>query len=172
MPGQFINRSNLGNVKFQNTNGTGNAIFSIASAALITPYLIYQIYQPAIVPGAITLPDHATNSGVLNPDLVGGSPAICLYINPEDGNNVDHTAELAGLVGNRTHLTLSWTGGNYVTYDCLSTAFEYNSTPGVLNFYYDTVYGNAPYGSINVIASSGTGASYTNQEVTISYVII
>jgi len=177
MPGQFINTGTnpFGKVSLINNSNSGNASFKNGSSGgggPFAPYLIYQIYQPAIVPGAITLPDHATNTGVLNPDLVGGSPAICLYINPEDGNNVDHTAELAGLVGNHTHLTLSWTGGNYVTYDCLSTAFHYDATPGVSNFYYDTVYGGSPYGSINVIASSGTGASYTNQEVTISYVII
>jgi hypothetical protein len=172
MPGQFINRSNSGNAKLQNTNGTGNAVFSIASVAPITPYLIYQIYQPAIVPGAITIPDHATNSGLLNPNLVGTNPAIALYINPYDGNNVDHSAQLMGLVGNHTHLTLSWTGGNYVTYDCLSTAFQYDSTAGVLNFYYDVPYGTAPFGSITVLSSSGTGASYTNQTVSISYIII
>jgi hypothetical protein len=176
MPGQFINSGTnpFGNLVLTNNSNSGNLVFSKGEALVgpFAPYLIYQIYQPALVPGAITLPDHATNTGVLNPDLVGGSPAIALYINPEDGNNVDHTAELVGLVGNHTHLTLSWTGGNYVTYDCLSTAFHYDSTPGVSNFYYDVVFGGSPYGSINVIASSGTGASYTNQEVTISYIII
>lgn len=176
MPGQFINTGTTvgGGLSLKNTNGTGNAIFSIANnnSGPITPYLIYQIYQPAIVPGAITIPDHATNNGLLNPNLVGTNPSISLYINPEDGNNVDHTSELMGLVGNHTHLTLSWTGGNYVTYDCLSTAFEFDSNQGVLNFYYDVQYGTAPYGSVNVIASSNTGGSYTNQTVTITYTII
>jgi hypothetical protein len=142
------------------------------SGGPFAPYLIYQIYQPAIVPGAITIPDHATGQGLLNPDLVGQDPSIALYINPEDGSNVDHTSELMGLVGNHTHLTLSWTGGNYVTYDCQSTAFEFDGGGGIVNFYYDCVYGAASFGSITVLASSNTGASYTNQEVSISYVII
>ena len=175
MPGQFINTgTNLfGKVSLINNSNSGNLSFNKGGGSgPISPYLIYQIYQPAIVPGAITIPDHATNNGLLNPNLVGTNPAIALYINPYDGNNVDHSAQLMGLVGNHTHLTLSWTGGNYVTYDCLSTAFEYDGNPGILNFYYDVAYGTAPFGSITVLSSSGTGASYTNQEVTISYVII
>lgn len=177
MPGQFINTGITpgGKLSLVNTNNTGNALFKVMggnSNGPFTPYLIYQIYQPALVPGAITMPNHATNNGLLNPDLVGQDPSVSLYINPEDGNNVDHTSELMGLVGNHTHLTLSWTGGNYVTYDCSSAAFEFDSTPGVTNFYYDCVFGNAPFGSITILSSSGTGASYTNQTVTISYTII
>jgi hypothetical protein len=175
MPGQFINTgiNPFGKVSLINNSNSGNLSFNKGGGSgPISPYLIYQIFQPAIVPGAITIPDHATSQGLLNPNLVGTSPSIALYINDQDGNNVHHISELMGLVGNHTHLTLSWTGGNYVTYDCSSTAFEYDANQGTLNFYYDTVYGTAPYGSVNVIASSGTGASYTNQEVTISYVII
>ena len=174
MPGQFINKGTNPNGKLSlaNNSNTGNLLFSVPTATPIAPYLIYQIYQPAIVPGAITIPDHSNSQGLLNPNLVGTSPSIALYINPYDGDNVDHTAQLMGLVGNHTHLTLSWTGGNYVTYDCLSTAFEYDANQGILNFYYDTVMGAAPYGSVTVLTSSNTGGSYTNQTVSISYTII
>jgi hypothetical protein len=175
MPGRFINNSNSGGLRLTNTANAGNALFKVMGGnggGPFAPYLIYQIYQPAIVPGAVTIPNHATNNGLLNPDLVGQDPSVALYINPEDGNNVDHTPELMGLVGNHTHLTLSWTGGNYVTYDCQSTAFEFDSAQGVANFYYDCVYGGATFGSVTVLASSGTGASYTNQAITISYIIV
>jgi len=176
MPGQFINTGTTpgGSLKLANTADAGNATFNSigGSGGPFTAYIIYEIYQPAIVPGAVTLPDHATNTGTLNLDMVGVSPAIALYINPQNGNNVDYTTQLMGLVGNHTHLTFSWTGGNYVTYDCQSTAFQYDGSPGLLNFYYDTVYGTAPFGSVNIIASSNTGASYTNQELTITYTIV
>ena len=176
MPGQFINTGNTPGGKFSlvNTNNTGNATFRKGGAPVgdITPYQIFPSYTPAISPGWITIPNHTTSQGLLNPELVGTTPSIALYFNTFAGDNTDYTSQLLGLVGNHTQLTLSWTGGNYVTYDCLSTAFEYDGGGGVLNLYYDPQYGAAPYGSVNVIASSGTGASYASQTVTISYTII
>lgn len=176
MPGQFINTGNTpgGNLKLTNTNNLGNFVFNTGGAPVgnITPYAIFPSYTPAISPGWITIPDHTNSQGLLNPELVGTTSSIGLYFNTVAGDSTDYTSELLGLVGNHTHLTLSWPGGNYVTYDCLSTAFEYDGGSGILNLYYDPQYGAAPFGSVNVIASSGTGASYTNQTITISYVII
>jgi len=171
MPGQFINKSNSGNFQLLNTNNTGNALFSknASESPAIGPYTIFANYSPAVSYGWITIPDHASMMGVLDPNLVGTDPAYALYINAFDGSDTDQSANLIGLVGNSTQLTLSWGMGSYVTYNCSPQAFEFNGGAGVINLYYDSVYGSAPFGSISVFSSSGT---YTNEAITITYITI
>jgi hypothetical protein len=173
MPGQFINTGNTpgGKLSLVNTNNLGNALFyKVGATTTLTPWYIYDLYEPATGVAFITIPDHNIGQGLLNPNAVGTTPTIALYINPSNGFGTDYTTDLMGLVGNHTHLTLSWGTSDFVTYDCTSLAFEYNNSQGPLNFFYDADYGTAPFGSVNVIATSGT--AYVTGPVTISYTLI
>jgi hypothetical protein len=186
MAGQFINRLNSGGgLRVTNNSDAGNLILSksvipllgrrrgrITSYSNITPYSIGDTLNTAQDNGQITIPDFNNLVGLLNPDMAGSNVFISLYINPYDSDGTDRTSELAGLVGNHTHLTLSWGTGDYTTYDCQFNAFQFDSNQGTLNFYYDAFQGSAPFSSLSVLSSSGTGASYSGQPITISYNII
>ena len=186
MAGQFINRLNSGGgLRVTNSSGVGNLILSksaepllgrrrgrITSYSDITPYSIQSVLNVAQDSGQITIPDFNNNVGLLNPDTAGSNVFISLYINPYDSDGTDRTSELSGLVGNHTHLTLSWGISDYTTYDCQSDAFEFNSNGGTLNFYYDAFQGSASFRSLSVLSSSGTGDSYSGQPITISYNIL
>lgn len=170
----MVNNNNVGNLELNKniTPPLGRGRGRITSYSDITPYFIQPILNVAQDSGQITIPDFNNNVGLSDPDMVGSNVFISLYIDPYDSDGTDRTSELSGLVGNHTHLTLTWDTDNYTTYDCQSTTFQFDSNGGTLNFYYDAFQGSAPFRSINVLSSSGTGDSYSGQPITISYNIL
>jgi hypothetical protein len=115
-------------------------------------YYLVQDYNPAIDNGSITFPDHATNIGQLNPNLVGQSDystyATQIYINGYDFYGNNNFGYLSKIINNFGMLTLTQ-GSNEVVYSFTNQSFQSDTNPD--SVFADFVYEGSPFGSITVL---------------------
>ena len=110
-------------------------------------------YNPALNDGTITFPNHTTNLGIADPNLILSESG--LYINFTDALNVDRTAILTSMTTNSGTIRLEQ-AAYHIEFSFTPGAFRiYNNLTSDISVYWDT-YGGAPTGTLSLVSSSGT----------------
>lgn len=125
-------------------------VVSKSNVSSLGQWYLHDSYSPALGPGWITFPDHATQTGSLDPNLVGQNvpgTAVQIYINPIDATGTDYTQQLLQLVGNFCILVLNQ-GANTVTYATTPQSFEVGAYEN--NIYADWTFNQSVEGSITI----------------------
>jgi hypothetical protein len=111
-------------------------------------------YNPALNDGTITFPNHVTNLGLEDPNLILSDAS--LYINFTDALNVDRTAILTSMTTNSGTIRLSQ-AVYHIEFSFTPGAFRIYTPPGgsQTSVYWDT-FSTAPTGTLSLVSSSGT----------------
>jgi hypothetical protein len=112
-------------------------------------------YNPAIVDGSITFPNHTTDLGIADPNLILSDAS--LYINFIDALNVDRTAILTSMTTNSGTIRLSQ-AAYHIEFSFTPGAFRIHPSPSTglgISVYWDSI-PSAPTGTLSLVSSSGT----------------
>ena len=109
-------------------------------------------YNPALNDGTITFPNHTTDVGIADPNLIISDAS--LYINLIDTNMVDRTALFTSMLTNNGTIRLSQ-GVYHIEFSFTPGAFRiYSQSGNDISVYWDT-FGGAPTGTLSVSSTSG-----------------
>ena len=110
-------------------------------------------YNPALNDGTITFPNHTTNLGIADPNLIISDAS--LYINLIDTNMVDRTAILTSMTTNNGTIRLTQ-GVYHIEFSFTPGAFRiYSQSVTDISVYWDDKVGPPPTGTLSVSSTSG-----------------
>ncbi len=129
-----------------NSAGVGAGTYSLVSGLAG--------YNPAITAGTITFPNHTTDLGITDPNLIISDAS--LYINFIDTNMVDRTTILTSMTTNSGTIRLSQ-NVYHIEFSFSPGAFRIYTAPGGSNtsVYWDDKVGTPPTGVLGLVSTSG-----------------
>jgi hypothetical protein len=111
-------------------------------------------FNPALNDGTITFPNHTTNLGIADPNLILEDAS--LYINFIDALNVDRTTILTSMTTNSGTIRLSQ-AAYHIEFSFTPGAFRiHNQYPDDVSVYWNDKVGVPPTGTLDLVSSSGT----------------
>jgi len=112
-------------------------------------------YNPAITAGTITFPNHTSDLGITDPNLIISDAS--LYINLIDANSVNRTAILTSMTTNSGTIRLSQ-GVYHIEFSFTPGAFRIYTSPGGpdTSVYWDDKVATPPTGTLGLVSTSGT----------------
>jgi hypothetical protein len=111
-------------------------------------------YNPALNDGTITFPNHTTDLGEADPNLILEDAS--LYINFIDTNMVDRTTILTSMTTNSGTIRLSQTV-YHIEFSFTPGAFRIHPSPSTglgISVYWDSI-PSAPTGTLSLVSTSG-----------------
>jgi hypothetical protein len=110
-------------------------------------------YNPGLNSGTITFPNHTTNLGIADPNLIISDAS--LYINLIDTNGVDRTTILTSMTTNNGTIRLSQSV-YHIEFSFTPGAFRiFNGFGPDVSIYWDDKVGPPPTGTLSVSSTSG-----------------
>ena len=110
-------------------------------------------YNPALTSGTITFPNHITDLGESDPNVIIEDAS--LYINLIDANSVNRTAILESMTTNSGTIRLSQ-GVYHIEFSFTPGVFAIYSMGSEISVYSDPYIGVGTTGTLGIISTSGT----------------